>query len=219
MSTLLITLLLAQIGASTHTTPVVQFDRPIISVTGKGIATSSAVATDYRLVLFSGVYAEQESEARESADLIKREILKTIQDLGASEGNVMFTNVNVHEPIESDPYYRIEQDIEVALDNIQNIHRIRQAFQTLEGVEIGSLTPVISGMSSYGPAIENARRDAIKNAKEEAQALAREMNVVLGEPIYVAEEIQYPTFTGFEAPVETEVVVLVTIFFEMIYKK
>jgi uncharacterized protein YggE len=131
----------------------------------------------------------------------------------------MFTNVNIHGPIETDPYYRIEQDVEVMLDNVQNIHRIRHAFQTLEGVEIGSLTPIIRGTSSYLPAIEKARRDAIENAQEEAQALARAMNVVLGEPVYVAEEIEYPTFTGFEAPVETEIIVSVTIFFEMIYKK
>jgi uncharacterized protein YggE len=220
MALLLILSLLAQTGAGiSPTTPIFTINRPILSVTSQGSASTSVKATEYKLILYADTHAEGEDEAREAAESMRKDIVKTVKELGGKEKDVIMTNLNTLEPIEGDPYYRVEQDIQVWLKKVKDISKVKEKFLLLEDVQIGSATPVISETAEFEPAIKKARKDAIKNAKKEAKALAKETGVLLGEPVYITENITYPTYTGYESAEESQIVVTVTIYFEMTYRK
>ncbi len=220
MSLLLIPLLVAQVGSSfSPTQPNITIDKPILSITGQGKALLSVKATEYKIILYADTYAVAGKEARESSELIREKIINTTKELGGSEKDVVLTNVNTLQPIEGDEYYRVEQDIQIWLRGIENINKVKEAFLLLNNVQIGSITPVISETSDYTPAIIKARKDALMNAKEEANALAAEVGVLLGEPVYITESIVYPTYTGYETSDESEITVSVTIYYEIMYKK
>lgn len=193
--------------------------KPILAVTGSGYATTSVKATEYKIILYADTFDEDEAIAREKAEKMRKEVVKAAKSLGAKEADVALTNLNSMEPIEDDPYFRIEQDIQVSLKNVKDINKAKEMFLLIDGVQIGSATPVISGTSDYGPAVGKARKDAVAAAKEEAKALATEIGVMLGELVYVTEDITYPVYDGYETAEEATVTVLVTIHYEMIYKK
>jgi len=194
-------------------------DKPVLSVTGQGTAVSDVKAADYTIILYADVYDEKEINARNKADAVKKEITKTAKKLGATDEDIVLTNLNTLEPIEGDPYYRIEQDIQIFLANIDDIDKAKEQFLLISGTSIGSVTPIISESADYSPAVREARAKAVDNAKSEAKALAEAIGVLLGEPLYVSEDIVYPTFTGYETYEETQVTVYVTMIYEMIYKK
>jgi uncharacterized protein YggE len=215
MSLVLILSLICQ----TSSAPNITFDRSVLSVTGQGMASMATQATEYEIVLYADAYAEEETEAKEMAEAMKKEIIKVVKKLGGKDDDVVLTNINTLEPIEEDPYYGIEQDIQIWLHNVKNINKIKEQFLLIDGVSIGSVVPVIGETADYAPAINKARKDAVKDAKVQAQALADEMGVILGEMLYVAENITYPTYTGYETASESEVIVSITIYYEMLYKK
>lgn len=220
MSLLFVLTLIAQIGTGAYNPgPTISIEKPVLSVTGTGTAITSVKATEYKIILYADTYSEVEEEARENAEEMRKEIIKKTKKLGGKENDVVLTNLNTLEPIEGDPYFRVEQDIQIVLKNVSDINKAKEKYLLLSGVQIGSVTPVISEKSDYAPSIEKARKDAIKNAKEEAKALAAETGVILGEPIYISENILYPTFTGAETAEESEITVSVTICYEMIYMK
>ena len=216
MTILLVASLFAQAcgGGCTQT-----FDKPVLSVTGQGVVVSDVKATDYTLILYADTYAAEEEEARNKADIMKKEIEKTAKKLGVKEDDIVLTNINVLEPIEDDPYYRIEQDIQIFLTDMEDIDKAKEKFLSITGTSIGSVTPVIGESADYGPAVTQARAKAVVNAKTEAKELADAVGVMLGEPLYVSEEIMYPTYTGYETYEEANVTVYVTMIYEMIYKK
>jgi uncharacterized protein YggE len=150
---------------------------------------------------------------------MKDEILTRTKTLGGSEKNMTLINLTTLEPIENDPYYRVEQDIQIHLSNVKDINKVKEQYLTINGVQIGSVTPVMEEMSDYSPAVARARQAAVKNAKDAAAALVIEMNVVLGEPVYVAEQIAYPMPGAYEGSGAGEIIVTVTVCYEMIQKK
>ncbi|KPJ71965.1 hypothetical protein AMJ52_07890 [candidate division TA06 bacterium DG_78] len=215
MSLVLILSLICQ----TYSAPNITLDRSVLSVTGQGMASIAAQATKYEIVLYADAYAEEEAEAREMAKAMKKEIIKVVKKLGGKEDDVVLTNINTLEPIEEDPHYGIEQDIQIWLHKVKNINKIKEQFLLIDGVSIGSVVPIIDEIADYAPAIKKARKDAVKNANEQAQALASEMHVILGALLYAAEDITYPTYTGYETSSESDVIVSVTVYYEMLYKK
>lgn len=220
MSLLLILSLIAQTGTAFYGAgPNITIDRPMLSITSQGKAQTSVKATEYKIILYADTYAEEEAAAREAAESMRATIVKATKELGGKEKDVVLTNLNTLEPIEEDPYYRVEQDVQIWLKNVKDINKTKEKYLLIEDVQIGSVTPIIGETSDYAPAIAKARKDAIKNAKEEAKALAAEMDVMLGEPIYITENIIYPTYTGYEAVEQSEVTVSVTIYYVIIYKK
>ena len=220
MPLLLILSLIAQTGTGISTTlSNIIIDKPALSVTGQGKALISVKATEYKIILYADTYAENAEESRETAESIRKAIIKATKKQGGKEKDVVLTNLNTLEPIEEDPYFRVEQDVQIWLKNVKDINKTKEKYLLIEGVQIGSVTPVIGETSDYAPAIVKARKDAIKNAKLEAKALASEMDVLLGEPIYITEDIVYPTYTGYETSNESEITVSVTISYRMIYKK
>ena len=128
-------------------------------------------------------------------------------------------NLNTLEPIENDPYYRVEQDIQILLHNVKDINKAKEQFLMIEGVQIGSVNPVMGELSDYTTAIARARQTAVRNATDAATALAVEMNVVAGEPVYVAEHITYPSAQGYEGSTTSQIIVTVTVCYEMIKRK
>ncbi len=220
MLSLLILSLVAQTGAGIYNTgPAISIDKPVLSITSQGRASISVKATEYKIILYADSYAEEENEAKENAESMRKAIVKATKKIGGKEKDVVLTNLNSLEPIEGDPYYRVEQDIQIWLKKVKDINKIKETYLLIEGVQIGSATPVISETSDYTPAIIKARKDAVGNAKQEAEALASEMRVVLGEPIYITENIVYPTYTGYETSEESHITVSVTIYYEMIRQK
>lgn len=220
MVMLLALFLISQTGARAYgIMPNITIDRPMLSVTSTGTASISVKAHEYKVVLYADAHAEDETKAQESAESMRRAIIDVAEEFGGNEKDVVLTNLNRVQPIEGDLYYRVEQDIEVWLKKIDDINEATETFLLIDGVQIGSTMPIISEVSEYKPAITKARKDAIRNAQEEAEALASEMGVSLGEPFYVTENIAYPTYAGYEVSDESEISVSVTIYYAIIYKK
>lgn len=218
MSLLLMLSLVTQTATGFNTLPTIAIDKPFISVSAQGKALISVKSTEYKIVLYADVSAETESKARDQAGLLREAIKAVVKEMGGQEKDVVLINLNTLQPIEEDPYYRVEQDIQVWLRNVDDIGIAKEKFM-LTGIQVGSITPLINKVSDYTPAIEKARSDAIKNAQEEADALANAAGVKLGEPIYITESILYPTYTGYETSGESEITVTVIIFYNMIYRK
>jgi len=223
MSLLLIFSLIAQLGANSggHSSsgPVINIDVPVLSVTGYGTKTTAVKASEYKIILYADAHSEDQEEARKKADDLRKEVIKKTKKLGGSEDDVVLTNLNLLEPIEEDPYYRVEQDIQIWLKDVSDINKVKEGYLLIEGVQIGSVTPIIAEMNDYTPAIEKARKDAISSAKKEAHALASELGVILGEPVYITENIIYPSYSGYESAEESNITVSVTLCYEIIYKK
>jgi len=220
MVMLLVLFLTSQTTANVYgSLPNITIDRPMLSITSMGTASISVKAQEYKIILYADAYAENEAKAQESAESMREAIIDVAEEFGGTEKDVVLTNLNTLQPIEGDLYYRVEQDLQVWLKKIADINKAKETFLLIDGVQIGSIMPIISEASEYKPAIMRARKDAIRNAKEEAQALASEMDVLLGEPVYVTENIEYPHYSGYEVSGEAEISVSVTIYYTMIYQK
>ena len=220
MSLLIILSLIVQTGTGIYTTlPSITIDKPALSVTGQGNALITVKATEYKIILYADTYAENAKESREAAESMRKAIIKATKELGGKEKDVVLTNLNTLEPIEEDPYFRVEQDIQIWLKNVKDINKIKETYLLIDGVQIGSATPVIDESADCSPAIKKARVDALKNAKREAKELAAEMEVLLGDPIFISENIVYPAYTGYETSEEAEIVVSITIYYGIVYKK
>jgi len=195
------------------------FDTPVLQVTGQGMSQSDVKMSHYEIILYADTYDEVEDEARNKADILKKEVIKKAKELGAKEKDVVLTNLNTLDPIEGDPYYRVEQDIKVDMKNVDDIDAVKESFLLIKGVSIGSVTPVVSKTVDYSQAISEARIQAVNNARSEAKALAEVLGVMIGEPLSVSEDIIYPQYTGYETSGESNITVYVTIVYEMIYKQ
>lgn len=220
MSILLIIMLMNQCGSGVCTSgPSISIDTPALSVTGQGTATLGVQATEYKIILYADTYASEEEDALKASEEMREEIIDVTKKIGGKKKDVVLTNRNTMEPIEGDPYYRVEQDIQIWLKNVKDINKIKETYLLIDGVQIGSSTPIMSETADYSPAIKKARADAIKNAEEEASALAAAMTLILGEPMYISENITYPTYTGYETSEEAEIFVSVTIYYSIMHKK
>lgn len=218
MNFIVILSMIAQSGSS-YPAPSVNIDEPVIQVTGTGNVSIGDQATAYDIILYADSYDEDEKAAREKAGDMKEEILKRTKTLGGTEKNMTLINLNTLEPIEDDPYYRVEQDIQILLHKPTDINKVKEQYLMINGVQIGSVTPVMGEMDDHAPAIARARQAAIRNAKDAATALAIEMNVVVGEPVYIAEHIAYPAPGAYEGTSTGAITVTVTVCYEMIKKK
>lgn len=220
MSLLIILSLIAQTGTGIYTTlPSITIDKPALSVTGQGNATFGVQATEYKIILYADTHAEEEKEALRASEEMREEIINVTKKIGGKEKDVVLTSRSTLEPIEGDPYFRVEQDIQIWLKNVKDINKIKETYLLIDGVQIGSATPVIDESADCSPAIKKARVDALKNAKREAKELAAEMEVLLGDPIFISENIVYPAYTGYETSEEAEIVVSITIYYGIVYKK
>ena len=213
-SILLIVSLIAQYGTGMSSNgPNISIDTPALSVTNQASAALGVQATEYKIILYADTYASQEKEVLAASEDIREEIIKVKKE------DVVLTSRNTLEPIEGDPYFRVEQDIQIWLKDVKDINKVKETYLLIDGVQIGSATPVIDKSVDYGPSIKKARVDALKNVKQEAKDLAFEMGVLLGEPMFIAENIIYPTYTGYETSEETEISVSVTIYYAITHKK
>ena len=210
--------LIVQSGNS-YPAPRVNIDEPVIQVTGTGIVPIEDQATAYDIILYADSYDEDKKAARDKAEDMKEEILNRTKMLGGTAKDITLINLNTLDPIEDDPYYRVEQDIQLLLQEVKDINKAKEQYLMIDGVQIGSVTPVMGEMEDNAPAIARARHVAVKNAKDAATALAMEMNVVLGEPVYIAEQIAYPAPGAYESMSAGVITVAVTVCFRMIEKK
>lgn len=220
MPLLLILSLIAQTGTGVYTTgPNITIDKPALLVIGQGNATLGVQATEYKIILYADTHAEEEKEALRASEEMREEIINVTKKIGGKKKDVVLTSRNTLDPIEDDPYFRVEQDIQIWLKSVKDINKVKETYLLIDGVQIGSATPMIDESTDYSPAIKKARVDALKNAKREAKELAAEMEVLLGDPIFISENIVYPTYTGYETSEEAEIIVSITIYYGIVYKK
>jgi len=218
MNFIVILSLIAQSGTS-YPAPRVNIDEPVIQVTGTGTVSIEDQATAHDIILYADSYDEDKKAARDKAEDMKEEILKRTKMLGGTAKDITLINLNTLDPIEDDPYYRVEQDIQILLHEVEDISKAKEQYLMIDGVQIGSVTPVMGEMKDHAPAIARARHVAVRNARDAAAALAMEMNVVLGEPLYIAEQIAYPAPGAYESMSAGMITVTVTVCFRMIEKK
>ena len=196
----------------------ITIDKPVIAVTGQGTSATAVTTAEYEITLYADTTAETESEAKNLAEVMRKDVINAVKELGGKEKDVVLTNISTVPPIETDPYYRVNQDLQVTLRNVKDINKVKEKFLLIGRIQIGTVTPIVKDKLSYEPAIEEARTSAIENAKKEANSLAAGMNVILGEPVYITESITYPYYAGYEAG-DNGLLVSVTVWYEMIYKR
>jgi uncharacterized protein YggE len=216
---LLVFSLFMQAGTGTSVTaPSITIDKPVLVATGVGRSTLSVDVSEYTVILYADVEDEDETAAAKAAERLRKEIIRAVKEAGGTEGDVVLTSSNTSAPIEGDPYFRITQDIKVMLRKVKDLDKAKEKFLLLSGVQLGSVTPTIEETADYMPAIAEARKTAVKNARDEASGLAAETGVMLGEPVYIGESIGYPYYSGYEAAA-SEVTVTVTIYYGIHYRR
>src|SRR4030042_848850 len=193
--------------------------KPVISVTVDGYAESMFETNNYEIILYADVDDKVEKNAKKEAEDLKTAIKKAIKTMGGKENDATITNSNTYDPIEGDPYFRIEQDIKVMINNAKDIEEIKSKFLEIDGVQIGSVTPIVPEDIDYTEALKMSREDAVSKASEESMALAKAFKVMVGEPVFITESILYPNFDEYSTTTSGKLVVKMTVYYEMIYKK
>lgn len=217
MVSMLVLLLYSQAGNAYYApAPTISIEKPVIAVTGIGRVSPSIETSEYTLVLYADVQHEDEAQAKALADQLRATIVGTLKQLGGKDDDVVLTSSTTSPPIQGDTYYRVAQDVQVNLHRVQDINKAKEKFLLIDGVQVGSVTPVIADAVDYSSGVSQARQDAIANARSEANELARFMNVRLGEPVYVSESVTYPSFDYDYA--NSDVIVSVTIYYEIFLK-
>jgi len=213
MSLFIILSLITQFNAGFSSLPSIIFDKSVLLVTGEAKSLIAITASEYQIMLYADVSAEDENGAKAQADSLKDIVIKTVKQLGGKEKDIVVTNFNVLEPYEDDPLYRIEQDIQITMKKVKDINKIKEPFLLLEGVQVNSVTPLVTDTQDYSKAIISARKEAIKNARTQAQDLALEIGVSIGRPVYIAENVLYPE-VGITA--DPRITVSITIYYEIV---
>ncbi|HEX7319366.1 MAG TPA: SIMPL domain-containing protein [bacterium] len=219
--------LTAQTGTNSAPAVSLSYDKPVISVSGQGTSTTTFTTSEYQITLYADTAAGTEAEAKALAETMRQDIIKAVKEMGGKESDVVLSNINNVPPYETDPLYRINQDLYVTLRNVKDINKVREKFLLTTTAQIGSVMPVAEGKIDYGPAVAEARTAAMKNARDEASSLAQAANVILGEPLYISEQITYPYYYnsseygdyGGSYGTDSTVTVQVTVYYLMIYKK
>ncbi len=194
-------------------------NKPVIAVTVDGYAESGFESKDYEIILYADADDKVEKAAKKEAEEMYKEIKMTVVKMGGKEKDAAITNSNSYDPIEGDPYFRIEQDIKVMIYNSKDIDEVKSKFLEIDGIQIGSVTPIVPEDADYSVAIGIARKEAAGKAREEANELAKAFNVMIGEPVFITENIVYPGYDMYSDVTSEKLSVKLTVYYEMIYKK
>jgi len=227
--TLLIALT-AQTGSNSAPAVSVSYDKPVICVTGQGTSTTTFTTSEYEITLYADTAAGTEAEAKAFAEAMRKDIIKAVKDMGGKENDVVLSNISTVPPYETDPLYRVNQDLHVTLKNVKNIDKVREKFLLTTAAQIGSVMPVVEDKIDFSPAVAEARNTAFKNARDEATALAEAAGVILGEPLYISEQVTYPYYYsstgsgaygdyGGDQGTDSVVTVQVTVYYLFSYKR
>jgi uncharacterized protein YggE len=213
----------------TYTAPAVSvsYDKPVICVTGQGTSATTFTTSEYEITLYADTAAGTEAEVKALAELMRKDIIKAVKELGGKESDVVLSNIRTVPPYETDPLYRVNQDLHITLRNVKDINKAREKFLLTTAARVGSIMPVAEEKIDYGPAVAEARLAAVKNAHDEAMGLAESANVTLGEPLYISEQITYPYSYdnsgygdyGGAYGTDSAVTVQVTVYYLMTYRK
>jgi uncharacterized protein YggE len=223
----LLIVLTAQTGSNSAPAVSVSYDKPVICVSGQGISATRFTTSEYQITLYADTAASTEVEAKAIAEAMRKDIIKAVKEMGGKEGDVVLSNISTVPPYETDPLYRVNQDLYVTLRNVKDINKVREKFLLTTTAQIGSVMPVAEEKTDYGPAVAEARTAAMKNARDEAGALAQAANVILGEPLYISEQITYPYYynsSGYDDyggsyGTDSTVTVQVTVYYLMTYRE
>lgn len=202
-----------------QTNSPINANKPTIAVTVDGYAESMIEAAEYEIILYADVDDKVEKTVKKEAQDLLAQIKKVVKSIGGKDSDVIITNSNTYEPIEGDPYYRIEQDVKISVKDVDDIDAIKGKFLEIDGVQIGSAAPIIPKDVDYTETISKARENAVSKAAEEAAALAKAFKVVLGEPLFITESIIYPYYDEYSATDSNRLTVKLTVYYEMIYRK
>ncbi len=197
----------------------ISINKPAIAVTVDGYAESKFETKRYEIILYADVSEKTKNAAQKAGENLLVAIRKAVKALGGKDADVTITSTNTYDPIEGDPYFRIEQDIKVKIHEVGDIENVKSRFTEISGVQIGSVSPIIAENIDYTEAVLTARENAVTKAFEQAAALAGVFNVTVGQPLFVAESIVYPDHGQYAGANAGRLSVKLTVYYEMIYKK
>ena len=159
-------------------------------VTGEGIA--AAVPDIAQINLGIKVESPSATQAQQEANTIINNISENLQSLGIEKENIKTVRYNVYpkrkyvdgeSKIEG---YQVNVNLSVEVDDLEKINQVIDTASSLGANQIGQLNLTISG-DEKEKLLQEAREEAVKNAKQQAEDLASTADVKLGKIVNIEE--------------------------------
>jgi len=168
-----------------------------IWVNGEGKVTAVPDIATLRL----GIEAEAPSvaEAQNQATVAMDEVMKTLDSKGIAEKDIQTQHFNIHRVTKWDRVkeeevvtgYRVTNIVTAKIRNIEEAGTIIDAIVKAGGdlTRIDSINFSVEDPTDY---YNDAREEAMGDAKAKAQQLAKLAGVTLGKPTYISENVYGP---------------------------
>ncbi len=170
--------------------PVILIDRPVMEVSAQGEILIQFDKMDYKIEIFADVSAETEKEAIASADEKKDKVMEVLKILGGKKEDLERTYFKTLTPIETDPYYRVEQNLVITLQNVNDINKVKNKLMEISGITVNKVEPVFKEETALDPYIEKAREKAVQNLKKKAKGLSSATGVEIISLFFIRENVQ-----------------------------
>lgn len=162
-----------------------------LEVTGTGSASGSP---DQAFVELGVEITSQDiGEAVDRVNMISEQIVTALQEMGIAPENIQTLRFNVYSQFPPQPQPNAEQqEQEYVVSNIvqvtvEQIDQISSVIETALDAGANRVFNLQFGLSDPDMLIQQAREEAVANARMNAEALADQFGVTLGEPLHIRE--------------------------------
>jgi uncharacterized protein YggE len=149
-----------------------------------------------------GIEAEETSvaEAQTQASEAMDKVMNALKDNGLAEKDIQTQYFNIYQVTKWDPEtqeqvvtgYRVTNMVTAKIRNIDKVGTIIDAVVAAGG-DLTRIDNINFSVDDPSPYYEEARKEAMANAKTKANQLAELANVTLGKPTYISENSYYTT--------------------------
>jgi uncharacterized protein len=178
---------------------------PTIAVTGQGEA---AVAPDMAILSLSVMReAPTAREALDEANAAMREVIAAMREEGVESRDLQTSGLSINpryvypeRSSEEGPRivgYQVSNTLTVRVRDIERVGEVLDLSVTL-GVNQGG--SIVLTNDDPAAALEDARSEAVKNARSKAETLAEAAGVRLGRVMSISEQTRMPEFRPLGAP-------------------
>lgn len=182
--------------------PAASADVPTLSVTGSG----DAFLTPDIAYIYIGVHTEGSTAADAVAEnnTQTQELIQALQDFGIVANDIRTTNFSIWPMDRFDPgtgqptgekTYAVDNNVYVT---VRELSRLGDLLDTAVQAGANTVNSVQFDVADKDEALQQARADAVEDARAQAQALAEAAGLTLGDirSISFIEPMAYPFFDG-----------------------
>ena len=161
-------------------------------VTGEGIA--AAVPDTAQINLGIEVESPTVTQAQQEANTIINSVSEKLQSLGIKKENIKTTRYNVFPKREYTDGkskingYQVNVNLSVEIDDLEKINQVIDSTASLGANQIGQLNLTISDVEKE-KLLQQAREEAVKDAKQQATDLTNAAGVKLGKIVNIHENL------------------------------